>query len=47
MENWYFTSLIGVVAPVEGEFRQFGMSIGGELGPEPGVLPDGDVSTEK
>lgn len=45
--NLYFTSLIGVVAPVEGEFRQFGMSIGGELGPEPGVLPDGDVSTEK
>lgn len=47
MEKLYFTSLIGVVAPVEGEFLQFGMSIGGELGPEPGVLPDGDVSTEK
>jgi len=47
MRNLYFTSLIGVVAPVEGEFRQFDTSIGGELGPEPGVLPEGDVSTEK
>jgi hypothetical protein len=39
--------LIGVVAPVEGEFLQFGIIIGGELGPEPGVLLEGDVSTEK
>lgn len=47
MLNLYFTSFIGVVAPVEGEFRQFDMTIGGELGPEPGVLPEGDVSTAK
>jgi len=45
--NLCLTSFIGVVAPVEGELRQFAMSIGGELGPEPGVLPEGDVSTEK
>lgn len=29
------------------EFLQFDMRIGGELGPEPGLLPEGDVSTEK
>lgn len=33
------------MAPVEGEFLQ--LRIGGELGPEPGVLPEGDVSTVK
>lgn len=42
----YYTSFIGVVAPVEGEFLQFEI-IGGEFGPEPGVLPEGEVSTEK
>lgn len=36
-----------MVAPVEGEFLQFDMMMGGEFGPEPGVLPEGDVSTEK
>lgn len=34
------------MAPVEGEFLQFGI-IGGEFGPEPGVLPEGEVSTKK
>lgn len=42
-----YTSFIGVVTPVDGEFLQFDMRIGGELGPEPGVLPEGDISTEK
>lgn len=47
IQNILNTSLMGVVAPVEGEFLQFDTRIGGELGPEPGVLPEGDVSTKK
>lgn len=45
--KWFNTSLIGVVAPVDDEFLQLDIRIGGELGPEPGLLPEGDVSTEK
>lgn len=46
IKTLYYTSVIVAVPPVEFAFLQFDVR-GGELWPEPGVLLEGDNSTEK